>query len=741
MAEQHGIFVAFKSNAGESLNEAADAADSAKKSIGQMGRVAGGALAKASSGVSSLRAGLNKMGAGAGRAFAAAGDGITVLNQGLEVGKKAMELWRSTVVDSIDTALRFREEGDETLAFFDGMKRESELVKARIGDALLPVMQGFIESLGATKGEISGWIEQNRKLIGSELVSWVAKVGKLLITGVAKGTEAVVTIWKGWEMLVGTLRGALEAFFGATLSGIEKLLEALATAAEFYGKGDMAKSLRNTAAAAKALGEEFSRSSDESIKGVQESASSLDELTGKIDELEKGALKRLEAGATHAQKAVQKSVAGTNKTLEEQAKAADEAKQAHEELAAARAAAAAEATKAMMDEVRSVQDKAKAEYEARGQTMAAEAQVKADAGASVRQAATQALGSIGGIIEGAMAGGPAGAIQAGIIAVMQESEVLQEAFSKVANLFGELVAAIDPVFQALMPIVDVASEVVSTLIGLLEPVLAALAEAVYPVAKLVEALIPVLVTMSPAFQALNITMNALVPVIELLAEVLQQVSAIIMEVAIQLSEAWNSIVGAVAGILKELGDVKIFGKRPLGKLKDWANDLEDSATVSTDAIRETRDEMLRGAAAAAESADDLEDGSESIADAVNQVSGNMLNVPAGVKVALERFRAAEPVTAGGDRRSAEQAYFEDYGDMPWSVRPKDGDPITGGGGNTWRVENVILQNVANVTQLANYLADEAERTATAEDGPLAVNRSSGMGGVLSGTAREAAGVA
>lgn len=108
-----------------------------------------------------------------------------------------------------------------------------------------------------------------------------------------------------------------------------------------------------------------------------------------------------------------------------------------------------------------------------------------------------------------------------------------------------------------------------------------------------------------------------------------------------LGEAWNGMVRGIAAVFDKLGDIELFGVG-LGFMHGWADSIRKGLINMNgldDAIAKLNATTLDQASAT----QDATDAQVAQADAMEQ----LLNVPAGYKLALARFEAAQGNSFGG----------------------------------------------------------------------------------------------
>lgn len=652
----------------------------------------GAAVKAAAKAVGWLRVGLNQAGSAAGAAFSVAGAGVVVFNQGLELAKKGVEIFRATIGAAISKSLEFRSLNDETAGFFRDMAREAELVQARVGDALLPVIRGFAEAVGFAKGSVSEWIAVNRKLIGSTLIEWIDGAAKALTTGLAAAVSLVGKMWLGWKAAIEIVKVAVSEFFAFALRGIRDMLGGFAKVVDLVGLSGMAKSIGEAESAVGGLADEFERSSDAASGPLQETAAALAAFDSKVKQVEVSIKEGIGRGMELAQQRVQESTRGATKNIEEQRAELDKLNASIDAIAAKRSAA----HQAGADRF---------EADARAADAKEQADAAAGAGGGAAGALLGGLGDFGAIASAAMQEGLVGAITAAVGAVISASEPLQKMLGNLADIFGDVVKTLDPLFKAIEPVIESIQSFVGTVLEALAPVFKALADVLHPIAVTLGPIVNMLFEMHPLMLLLKLSVGVLAPVMETVAQVLTGVGRIILKIAKSLAGAWNGIVGAIASVLKKLGGISVWGSKPLGFLEDWGKDLEKKASISTASIDEAQRQLDTGWQTAAEN---LDDGAGLIKDTVKDMGRQLHNVPEIVKTGLLEFNAIDPRAHGikGTRAVDVRADVAEHGSTRGSTILADIININAGGS----LDDIIKE-----------VAKEGERTGRRNDGPLSGN--------------------
>jgi phage-related protein len=241
------------------------------------------------------------------------------------------------------------------------------------------------------------------------------------------------------------------------------------------------------------------------------------------------------------------------------------------------------------------------------------------------------------------------------------------------NLLGNVFAAIAPIIKALAEIIgNVLTKVFSLLGRVLRPIVTVITAILVPILTVVATLLQVLSTLiSVVLQVLGPILiplfDALGGIFQALARVVAAVMWVVLGVLRAIGEIWNGIIWAIQSVFYSLGEIEVFGKKPLGFLSDWADSLE-SAKANTDGLAEQMGNlqqiMATGTAPAAETdaealaafgdgvtsaGDGAGEAASKFGEAADKATEQLTNVPQGFKVAAERFAAAtpEPQDAGG----------------------------------------------------------------------------------------------
>jgi hypothetical protein len=177
-----------------------------------------------------------------------------------------------------------------------------------------------------------------------------------------------------------------------------------------------------------------------------------------------------------------------------------------------------------------------------------------------------------------------------------------------------LVRALEPALRVVVPLLD---------------------KLVAPIAGVIEVLV----------QGLEPTLRLLFPIIRSLAIVMSVLSEVSARVAAAVAQAFGGLIKAIGGLLRKIPGLGGLGKSIQDLGQSFLN-FADEARQNADAMRDTRRRLQSSQFG------DTADAIAGLGDAARRTSEELLNVPYGFRIALERFLATEPVSgsaSGGGR--------------------------------------------------------------------------------------------
>jgi len=265
----------------------------------------------------------------AGDAFAAFGDAATRINQAMELGKKAVEIFRAVVADTVAVSLEFRRANDPASKSIRDMARDVQVLRARMGDVMIPILVGVAEGTNSITRQISDLIVENRVLIGTKLTEWMADLARILVVGVAAGFTVVSKAVTGVLEVVALVRAGFEKFYSFVLKGTSSLTSAFADLAGVFND-DMANALRSASTAQQEFADVLSESGDKNLAKVSELVAAQEAREEGIRSLKATVLDVIDRTEVAALEKVRQSTVGLGRTRED-LDAAKEAREARAE--------------------------------------------------------------------------------------------------------------------------------------------------------------------------------------------------------------------------------------------------------------------------------------------------------------------------------------------------------------------------------------------------------------------------
>jgi hypothetical protein len=288
---------------------AKDAASAAFKKVGSTSIDALGLISKASSKVWG--------------AFKFGMQAIRTLDSALNVASRAWRAVSGAISDVVSKSLEFRQQGDPMIDFFRDAQREGDLVKARLGDVLLPVIKGVADAFGAATGRLSDWLAENRKMLSLKLIEWLSAVAKWLVSGVGSGLRAVLKGWLVWKQATLALRAGFSELFATLAMGIANATNNLSALARGIGLNDLADGLAGVTDRLVLFSQNLEGSAQTAQDEFTDVTMVFEAMNDKVVELEKSSVSAIDAAGKAAKKVNEVMRAGAKKSTEEQKTDAD----------------------------------------------------------------------------------------------------------------------------------------------------------------------------------------------------------------------------------------------------------------------------------------------------------------------------------------------------------------------------------------------------------------------------------
>ncbi|NVJ14228.1 phage tail protein [Myxococcus sp. AM010] len=317
---------------------------------------------------------------------------------------------------------------------------------------------------------------------------------------------------------------------------------------------------------------------------------------------------------------------------------------------------------------------------------------------------TQALGGLYELFERFEQGMTVGGVWGGVIAVVAELLAQSSTFATLIQMtagFIQFVAdALGRVLAPVLPLLASAFNMVAPLLDALVPVLETLLaplQAIAPVLEvlgtLFQGLAPVITVLGQILVALTQPLSLLAgPIMKAFFAVMRVVAMGILYVVKGVGTVWNGIIGFIAGVFRALSKIPLVG----GAFEKMARGL-DSMKVPMDqvdgALNTLRNTTYESAAANSAAAVAQWEN----ANATRKATEALTNVPSGIKVALARFNAQDPIS--GQSQGV-------HGASPVTSSPAV--PVSGGNVS---VGQIVIQAANDPAETVRQLYVEMKREA------------------------------
>lgn len=290
--------------------------------------------------------------------------------------------------------------------------------------------------------------------------------------------------------------------------------------------------------------------------------------------------------------------------------------------------------------------------------------------------------------QGALAGGPIGAVIGALVAIVASSDSVQENLQfagETLGVLGEAFGAFARPMRSIHGQTRILTEVIG---GAISPILESFG-------KILQAFAPVLALVATLFQALTPIFEIFADIIGILADavkavvqafvfVFRPIILVVLGIIWTIAKVWNAVMEAFRWVFAQLGKIPLVGgvfdaiagwfeglKVETSGLEGAMHDLKNSIKDDPFGSQYVKDTITEGA-------DKFNEGAEAAKEAGNALK----NVPEGFKTALERFRSMDVGRRGsrppdGLAETVRGAMGGGYG--------RSGDAAVGGlgGGGGW----------------------------------------------------------
>lgn len=292
-------------------------------------------------------------------AFKGVGAAIVVMNQGLALARKAYRLLNSTIGDAVKTALKFRTQAvrDEFAAF----AKSIVLVKARVGDALIPILQAFMRTLKPVIDGAREWLAANNKLVAAKFGEWVLALASTVANVLVPAVGLAGAGFYGIKAAVQAGLGGIGVGVALALQEIAKLLLQLGKIQQAAGFNDAAAASFKLASSIAGAGTQAAGYFVKQVDAVEETLDAYDRWDAGVTNLRATLNASIEEARTLFTTMNQGAVGGTqsvdeqNEALKKQKDALDKLLAADKRLSAARALARQRAAEAHAEQMEAYQ--------------------------------------------------------------------------------------------------------------------------------------------------------------------------------------------------------------------------------------------------------------------------------------------------------------------------------------------------------------------------------------------------
>lgn len=288
--------------------------------------VAGAVLAKVSVKAYKLSGAVDNLASKAKISFSTFSRSLNALNNGIQIFERIFRSLDNVIGGFIRKAIEFRSSTDAGKASVTAFSDSLAVTQARIGDTLMPLLQGIVSVLGPLNVQFQQWLQTNEKLIQAGVIEWSVDVATALTSGIAVAVNLVVRAWHGWNMIIGTTKNAWERTREGLLKGAAAIIPTVEKVRgklhELAGTTDELAPLLNAAGVAAAtMGAEAGKAGDDAGDALAKMYGEAIKTQAAIDSI----VTKLQSGiggiGVAAYDALNNSIQRGNKSAEEMAAA------------------------------------------------------------------------------------------------------------------------------------------------------------------------------------------------------------------------------------------------------------------------------------------------------------------------------------------------------------------------------------------------------------------------------------
>lgn len=298
--------------------------EAATKALDSVGAAFGGVRR----GLAATAKGAEGFGRATSSAFKLFRDGVTTINQGLEILRKVGKLFEATVVDSVKAALEFRDKNDETRRAIEGVGESANVLRVRLGENLLPVLEGIARTLTPIIDQLAMLVSRNRELIATRIVEFFRSAATTITDAFADALIIATKGVNGLRFAYLALKVAVSEVTAAQLSAVEFLIRGLGQAASVVND-DLGGAMIGAADTVRGLADEFARSSDAAQTEMDEAARGVRQLERSVERVRSAVKQGIADAAANGRVAVENFAEGSGAAID---KATDKASRLSKEL-------------------------------------------------------------------------------------------------------------------------------------------------------------------------------------------------------------------------------------------------------------------------------------------------------------------------------------------------------------------------------------------------------------------------
>lgn len=302
--------------------------------IGADGKVAIKEFTEVAKGAGRMGDEIDKSSKTAAEGLAEFGDILTGLNSVLEIAKTAWRAVETAMGLTVAKAIEQRAESDKQRKDLERLGIQVERIQGAIGDVLIPLILGIADAFGPTLDSMEQYLTQNRELVGSKTLEFLAETARILVSAVAVGTNLSAKAWFGWAQAINVVGSLTADFFSGYQQAMVQALEIMGLFQEALG-GGVPQAINNQVQALKVSMSVLDNWSDNMDAAVVVAVQDMESLERAIDSFVVTVGQGLDKASVAAINRLRQAIKKVPPNIDEIRRAAEEARKALEELEAA----------------------------------------------------------------------------------------------------------------------------------------------------------------------------------------------------------------------------------------------------------------------------------------------------------------------------------------------------------------------------------------------------------------------